>query len=289
MRKKNILARFLDSEALEEVMEDIPVGKKNEFLGFLKKQYLKELQNSSPTIAVIGRTGVGKSSTLNALFNLKLPVHHTRPATKKPERIRIESHTKRGKGTIYFYDMPGIGEDRKADQKYLRKYVEVLGQCHVAVWVMSEDDRDMSYDLDFFETFKDSTNSNLASRLVIGINKYDRIYPGENDWDGNFNLPSREQEHYMQERIEYVKEKVREVFPEFPDDRIIGYSANKHYRLMDLFKAIMDVAPKKYRWYLNNFKDVASYAEKASKNVREDPVYNDVINSLRGGDYEHVR
>ena len=42
-------------------------------------------------IAVIGQTGVGKTSTVNALFNTNLPVSHFGSCTQEPEPITVKT------------------------------------------------------------------------------------------------------------------------------------------------------------------------------------------------------
>src|SRR5258705_10795084 len=57
--------------------------------------------NNAPKIAIIGKTGVGKSSTINSLFGTDLGVSHFESCTQKAEPIVVTN----GKGNIIIYDM----------------------------------------------------------------------------------------------------------------------------------------------------------------------------------------
>lgn len=282
MSKKNFLNQFLSQKEIDELLSDIPAKRRVSFLEFLKNEYRKAL-SKPPNIAFIGRTGVGKSSTLNALFNAGLKVHNTRPSTKKPKIIRVETVKKRGKGVLHFYDMPGVGESKKMDKKHLETYKKVLADCDLAVWVLSEDDRDLAFDEQFIEQFIDNNNLGLASRLVIGINKVDRIEP--NNWNNKYNLPSREQEHAISDRVAYVREVLGRVLPEITKDRVVAYSAKQHYRLAELFEAMLKATPKKHVWYLNNMKEIAKYLDKVDQGISIDPYTEEQLNVLRRGQY----
>ena len=72
----------------------------------------KQIENvETPTIAIIGFTGVGKSSTLNALFNAGQKTDDVRACTQEAKSFagNLEPYTG-SKGIVNIYDMPGLGE-----------------------------------------------------------------------------------------------------------------------------------------------------------------------------------
>src|SRR5215467_8426142 len=67
-------------------------------------------------VSVMGQTGVGKSSLINALFGTDLPTDPVRPGTTQIMMHRVKG--KKGQEVI-FYDLPGLGESNQADQTWL--------------------------------------------------------------------------------------------------------------------------------------------------------------------------
>ena len=85
-------------------------------------------------VAVIGQSGVGKSSTLNAVFGLNLPVSDIQEGTTE---IIEKVFPMRDGFNLSIYDMPGLLQSRKRDNIYdditLRKYFFV----HLFVYIVS--------------------------------------------------------------------------------------------------------------------------------------------------------
>src|SRR6476661_2745389 len=87
----------------------------------LKKEAIESFvkaANAPFIVAVIGQTGVGKSSLINALFNTDLKTDPVKPTTMTVEKVVVKGN----KGDLWFYDLPGIGESSEADQRYLEDY-----------------------------------------------------------------------------------------------------------------------------------------------------------------------
>ena len=84
---------------------------------FIEKQLEEKIRNERPPqIAIIGFTGVGKSSTLNALFNAGRPTSDVQACTQQASSVfgNIEPYTG-SRGIVEIYDMPGLGEDIDKD------------------------------------------------------------------------------------------------------------------------------------------------------------------------------
>ena len=93
----------------------------------MKQVEAKINEEPSPRIAFIGFTGVGKSTTLNALFNAGQPTSDIRACTQKEAEIIGDVSKYTGsKGSVIVYDMPGLGEDRDADKRHIETYKRVL-------------------------------------------------------------------------------------------------------------------------------------------------------------------
>ncbi|MEY3221659.1 MAG: GTPase Era [Cyanobacteriota bacterium] len=212
-----------------------------------------------PRFAFIGETGVGKSSTLNALFNAGVEVSHTEACTQAPNLIEIPLSEIQGtKGSLIFYDMPGLGESRLKQKEHISLYEKVLKDVDVALWILDAQDRAIASVQQYLETDLKSLDPRLLERMVIALNKVDLLHPG--DWYSSANIPSGEQEKNINGRIKDVENKIREVLPNW-QGKIVGYSANRRYKLPQLFDAIMDAVPTERQWVVASRKSLADFYE----------------------------
>ena len=103
-------------------------------LGSGKSKELQELINKElqipPKLAVIGKAGVGKTTTINNLFNVTWKVSHTIAGTKNAQ---MEEFDLAGGGKLSVIDMPGLGEDIETDREYEKIYQEILPTVDVVL------------------------------------------------------------------------------------------------------------------------------------------------------------
>lgn len=214
-----------------------------------------------PRFAFIGETGVGKSSTLNALFNAGLDVSHTESCTQTAISIDIKVDELEGSnGLLTAYDMPGLGESRLKQREHIALYEKILKNVDVALWILDAPDRKIASVQEYLEDNLRLINPRLLERMVIALNKVDLVFPGETHWHPLANLPSEEQEKNIKKRIRDVKSKIHEVLPNW-QGKIVAYSANKRYNLPHLFDAMMDAVPNKRRWVVASRKALADFLE----------------------------
>ena len=146
-----------------------------------------------PKIAVIGYTGVGKTSTLNALFNANLAISHTHAQTQTEQALDIKlQNIHAEKGLLRVYDMPGLGESIFMQAQHLVTYKRVLLEADVAIWILEAHDRSISYIQEHLKKDIQQINPKLLKNIVFALNKVDLIHPGETDWNPYINMPSQE-------------------------------------------------------------------------------------------------
>lgn len=214
-----------------------------------------------PKIAFIGETGVGKSSTLNALFNAGLDVSHTEACTQDEQAIEIKTGSLDGNnGVLVFYDMPGLGESKSTRQRHLEVYARILKQVDVALWVLDAQHRAIEFVQEQLSKEIRDIQSDLADRMVFALNKVDLVQPGEKAWHPLANLPSSEQEANINSRIKDVERKVKEALPTWRGT-VVGYSAHKRYKLPQLFSTMLDAVPQKRQWVVASRKALADFFE----------------------------
>jgi uncharacterized protein len=220
--------------------------------------------NKPPRIALIGETGVGKTSTINAMFNTGLSTSHVKACTQESQELRISVEELSGQqGSFIVYDMPGLGEDVDADEKHKATYSEVLKRCDVAVWVLDGSTRQFTQTQIALRDIVSVAMGDL-NRLVIGVNKIDVIRPGV--WNQEYNLPSSEQKESIRVKVEDVLDKIQKVCA-IPKDRVIPYSAEQWYRLPDLLGAMLEACPEDRAWVLYDRANLADFLKKVSPDI----------------------
>ena len=148
-------------------------------LNFLPQQtterILSRLQhaiNYEPVIGIMGKSGAGKSSLCNALF--QQPVCLTsdlQGCTREPQRIVLTV----GERSMTLVDLPGVGETPEYDAEYSALYQKLLTELDLIIWALRADDRARAVDI--------VTHRSLlaygadASRFLFVISQADRIPP----------------------------------------------------------------------------------------------------------------
>lgn len=240
----------------------------------LQLKLTKKIQEiPDPTIAFIGFTGVGKSSTLNALFNAGQDVSDVQACTQYAQVCtgNLEKYTG-SKGSINVYDMPGLGESIIKDKEHLELYERILPTCDVVVWTFHANDRTMTPMQNAIRDLINRIGEDFTKHMIFVINKADTIAPGETAWNTKINVPSKEQQSNIIEFEKYIEDRIHEILPKW-NGQIVTYSAKRRFRLEQLMTAMVQAMPEKTRWVLDNRADVANYLDFI------DPEFRDFINS----------
>lgn len=162
-------------------------------------------------VAVLGQTGYGKSSLINALFGTNLKTDPVRPCTKEIEKIEVTND--RG-DRLWFYDLPGIGESLKVDKRYIPLYIENIFKADVVLWLFHSDNRSLSFDFQSFSNLMKRIPSNnvkaLLSKFTFILSKCDLIAPSP--WicakENNkcFFVPQKDTRSIIKKKCLYVQE-----------------------------------------------------------------------------------
>lgn len=216
-----------------------------------------------PRLVLIGEAGVGKSTTVNALFNAGQPVGHTRATTDHAYAIQVEE-VSGTRGMLEVVDMPGIGDDVANYHRYLDLYLRVLPTADAIVWVHPAEDRSVHLVQQALMDLLGQSAPDLSERLVLALNKADEIDP--HDWNQSANLPSARQLEALRERAADFTEKIVRVLPAW-QGRAVTYSARQHYNLTALFKEMMQAVPQQRRWVLERRMDLADFTAKVDRKL----------------------
>jgi hypothetical protein len=199
----------------------------------LEKLITKE-RSIPPKVAVIGKAGVGKTTTVNSLFNASLKVSHSIAGTREAQMKEFELA---GGGKLNIVDMPGLGESIETDEKYEKIYREILPTVDVILYVVQANERVLAEDQRILKEVVINSMPEVKSRIVIGLNQVDKIGPGE--WNKRLNLPSPEQEQSIERRCSDIISKLSAVTG-ITREQIKYYSATQRYCLYELLTAVVN-------------------------------------------------
>jgi predicted GTPase len=250
--------------SLKDEFKNLSLKKKisNEDFEIIWEKVTDKINNETPSkIAFIGNCGVGKTSTLNSLFNAGQAINHTEAFNQEEGLIEIKAETIEGeKGFLDVNIMPGLDESITSQEKHIETYKEVLSDIDVIIWVLEVHNIELENSQETLINYIREINPDLIKRIVFALNKVDIIHPGQCDWNTLMNLPSEEQEVNIVENVKDVEEIIKEIIPEW-NGHIAGYSAEKKYNLTKLFKTILDAVPEERKWVVTSRKALSEFIE----------------------------
>lgn len=218
-------------------------------------QVLAALKNTKLNVLMVGGTGVGKSSTINALFNMDSVKVGTgsMPETSQIEKFELNN--------LVIWDTPGLGDSTDNDARYKQMMTEKLqekdGQGNALIdlvfLVLDGGSRDYA---SAYELLKSVIVPNLGAdaqdRLLIGINQADMAMKGRH-WSDERNEPEPTLINFLEEKVQTTRDRIKA--DTSIDVEPIYYSAGfkdgdqsqKPYNLAKVFDYIMAKLPRKKR------------------------------------------
>ncbi|EKK5415730.1 GTPase family protein [Enterobacter hormaechei] len=161
----------------------------------LRQLILERIQNLThyePVIGIMGKSGTGKSSLCNELFQGEVsPVSDVNACTRDVLRFRLRS----GRHSLVIVDLPGVGENGRRDHEYRALYRRMLPELDLVLWVIKADDRALSVD----EQFWRGVMQPYQQQVLFVLNQADKIEP-YHEWDTRTSTPSAQQRTNLQEK-----------------------------------------------------------------------------------------
>ncbi|EAY2061910.1 GTPase family protein [Salmonella enterica] len=178
-------------QAIEKPLASLPQAIRNHIL-----ERLHSLTQYEPVIGIMGKTGAGKSSLCNALFQGEVtPVSDVEACTRDALRFRLQCSNH----SIMLVDLPGIGESEQWDSEYESLYRRILPELDLILWVIKADDRAFSVD----ERFYKRVMTDHQQRILFVVNQADKIEPCH-EWNTASNTPSPKQSANIKARLESI-------------------------------------------------------------------------------------
>ncbi len=186
-----------------------------------------------PVIGIMGKTGSGKSSLCNALFQQPLsPVSDVQGCTREPLRFTLDT----GGCRMTLVDLPGAGESLIYDREYQQLYKEQLPKLDLILWVIKADDRACATD-EAFHRFMLKCDVSPGS-IVFVINQADKTEPSL-EWDREASQPSTGQLLTLTARSAAISQQFSCPYP------VHAVSAKTGYNLARLVETMIFALPPK--------------------------------------------
>jgi predicted GTPase len=258
---KNIYA-LLDEEIMRS---ELPDDEKNRRLSTLIKASGRRIN-----LMIVGATGVGKSSTVNSMFNTKIATVGVgvNAETADMEKYELDKLT--------IWDTPGLGNGADRDRASVRMIVEKLSEADAenaaegAARADGKDARNLLIDLVLVVLDASSKDLNTPCelinevllpclgeenkhRILIGLNQADMAMKGRH-WDYEENRPDSVLEDFLKQKAALVRDRILEstgveVAPVY---YCAGYTEDdglqrQPYNLTKLFYGILMAIPAEKR------------------------------------------
>lgn len=200
-------------------------------------------------VALVGATGVGKSSTINALFGSEVAKvgRGNTPETQNVTQYKINN-------VLRLHDTAGFGDGQEADLRHAKNLTDLLlKSCterdgdpnqkfrfiDLALVILDGSSRDLGTT---FKLLNDIVMRLLpAKRVIVAINKADLAMKGRN-WDYKNNKPNNELLSFLEEQSKSIKSRITDSSGVYINKPIF-YSAECQYQLDALIKHIISHIP----------------------------------------------
>ncbi|MCZ5434780.1 GTPase family protein [Escherichia coli] len=187
-------------EAIEKPLSSLPYSLSRHIL-----EHLRKLTSHEPVIGIMGKSGAGKSSLCNALFQGEVtPVSDVHAGTREVQRFRLSGHGH----SMVITDLPGVGESRDRDAEYEALYRDILPELDLVLWLIKADDRALSVDEYFWRHILHRGHQ----RVLFVVTQADKTEPCH-EWDMVGIQPSPAQAQNIREKTEAVFRLFRPVHP----------------------------------------------------------------------------
>lgn len=191
--------------------------------------------DSIPTIVLSGKTGCGKTSTINALWDKDLATNRVASCTKFPAVMHIKDSFNGKKIEFNLVDLPGIAESLEANSLYRDFYYQFINKASLLLCLTQADRRAYKQDQLFYTELitKDILRKN--QKIVLGINQADLLFKDSEHLDGIDLTTVEDSNPILIDKIEDLYENVfADVFVDFDNvtkESVAIYSVLQNWHL----------------------------------------------------------
>ncbi|MDN3700141.1 50S ribosome-binding GTPase [Vibrio artabrorum] len=203
------------------------------------KAFVEEVRNFKPKVAIMGKSGAGKSSLVNALFGESVStVSDIGTGTKEVNYFDYEG--------ITLIDFPGLADLNKENEaQFLKMYEEELSDVDLALWIIPANDRANAPDIAIYEQLLKPERERMPTMVILS--KQDNVgTPHKKFWDDDDFRPTDklvqailEKENLLSNEFDLSTRYISSVATEYDDDTKVYRSFN----LDGLVNKIVSVLP----------------------------------------------
>ena len=165
-------------EAIEKPLSSLPYSLSRHIL-----EHLRKITSHEPVIGIMGKSGTGKSSLCNAIFQSRIcATHPLNGCTRQAHRLTLQL----GERRMTLVDLPGIGETPQHDQEYRTLYRQLLPELDLIIWILRADERAYAADITMHQFLLNEGAD--PSRFLFVLSHADRVFPAE-EWNATEKCP----------------------------------------------------------------------------------------------------
>lgn len=180
---------------------------------------LRKLGGTKTNIMLVGATGCGKSSTINALFSCNGQEDgyveaakvgsKADPETRDIERYRI--------GNLILWDTPGLGDGTEIDGHHREVITELLREedgeenalIDLVLVILDGSTRDMGTSYKILNEVIIPELKGETGRILIALNQADIAMKTGRHWDYEKNEPDETLQAFLEEKVKSIKRRIR--------------------------------------------------------------------------------
>lgn len=222
----------MDSNTVKESMDDLCGALEGEILksdvSDEEKQAmlarLRKLCSTQTNIMLVGATGCGKSSTINALFSFNQQEEgyvevakvgsKADPETRDIERYRI--------GNLILWDTPGLGDGTEIDEHHREVITELLREVDegedgeenslidLVLVILDGSTRDLGTSYKILNEVIIPELGEETGRILIALNQADIAMKTGRHWDYEKNEPDETLTQFLEEKVDSIRTRIKE-------------------------------------------------------------------------------
>lgn len=242
-------------------------------------QCIKKINEEELNILFVGATGVGKSSTINAIFDADVAKVGYSP---NPETMSIKKYEM---DNMVLWDTPGLGDSPDKDRQYAKEIINALKQTDSngnllideVVVLVDGSNRDMKTTYEIIE--KIILPYMEEERIVIAINQCDMAMKGRH-WNEENACPEPELEQFLNSKVESIEQRI--LASTGVQTNPIFYSALYKYNISKLLCSMIKNVPDTKRFLVmdNLNEDPEIWAQNDDLEDYNAEIQNDIKNSM---------